>query len=366
MCGSSSGPSGTTKYEWNDDMRDRMNNQLNRAENLAGTPWRPYDGGVRLVGEDGRLGGDSRAGQRVADLAYGQRAAIANANSMMDMAPSPFSYRDATGQTRQGSFNSADQQIQDTLGGKYLGQAPGSQGGMEFDPWTHQFRNDAAGLKNQYSGMDSPYYRQMTQNVASDMADAYQRGTSADTTRMFNLSGAFGGSAHQNAVANNESAFAKQLGNTLAGMNADQFNRSAGLEEGSIGRQFNAQESLLGRGEAGYQAGQERALRGYEGERGRMAGLVGAGQNTQNLALDRLNMGAQMGGLLQGQNQRILDARYGDWQEQQNFPYKISDWLMGQYGRAMGGGGMNQSIYSGGSNAGGILGSLAAAYALSQ
>src|SRR5574343_969204 len=63
----------------------------------------------------------------------------------------------------------------------------------------------AAGNKlgsNPYGGMSSPYFDAMMQQGMGDITNAYKTGTAADTTRMFNLSGAFGGSAHQNAVAN--------------------------------------------------------------------------------------------------------------------------------------------------------------------
>lgn len=334
MCGGSS-PSGETRVEWNEDMRPRINNQLNASEVLAHNTlnegFKPYQG------------------QRVADLSRNEQDAIFNASALTSSAPNPWG--------TQGGARAANDMIRSTLGGSYLGRAGpngepvggNSWAGQTDNPWVSQYKNNTAmNVQNKFQGMDSPYFRQMANQGLEDITNAYKQGTSADTTRMFNLSGAFGGSAHQNAMANNESALAKQMGNYMTGLQNSQYDRSAGLEENRLGRASQAEEGLLSRGNEGWQRAQDRGFQGYENERGRMTGLVGAGQNEQNMGLDRNRALMETGALQRGVNQQNNDFAYQQWIDSQNFPFKTNDWLMGNYGRAMGGNAMNTSLYSAG------------------
>lgn len=158
--------------------------------------------------------------------------------------------------------------------------------------------------KNPYEGMSSPYFRQMQQGNMQDIADSYQRGTAADTTRMFNLSGAFGGSAHQQAIANNEAALGKTLKDYATQSSSDQYNRSAGM---------------------------------YGDERNRQIQALGAGQNANNLFFQGANAWMGVGDAQRGLSQDYLNQAYNDWQDSQNIDFKNADWLSGLYGRAQGG-----------------------------
>jgi hypothetical protein len=154
---------------------------------------------------------------------------------------------------------------------------------------------------------------------------------------MFNLSGAFGGSAHQNAMANNQAALAKQLGQYTSGMQNDQFNRSAGLEEGRLGRGSSA----------------------YEGERGRMLQGAQGGLQGQGLSLELINQLLGTGSAQQQQSQRGLDDQRGRWNEEMNWNRNNINWLANILGQAQGSTGVQttQAGYGGGMNAGaGILG----------
>lgn len=314
MCGGSSAPSGETKYTWNDDMRDRWNNALNQAEWMSD----PWANGIQQYGD-----------QRYAPLTGDQNEAIGYTRDLSRGSSSPL-----------GAMNAARDQITDTLEGRYLGSNPYGSAMAYADP-------------NTYMG-DSPQFRNMMRSGMDDIIGGYQRGTGADTTRMFNLSGAFGGSAHQNAVANNELALGKNLSNFADQMLNHQWDRSAQLSEANIARQQSARENAYGRG-----------FNAYENERARQQGAVGMGQNEQPLALSRIQGLLGAGDLQRGANQQNLDFSYQNWIDQQNYPFKMADWLTGIYGRAQGGTSPNQQIYqSGASQAAPWLGAALAGYGL--
>ena len=180
----------------------------------------------------------------------------------------------------------------------YGGGAPDTMAGrgaaMEF----------ASGdVSNPYGGMSNPYFSTMMQQGMEDITDAYQKGTAADTTRMFNLAGAFGGSAHQNAVEDNENALAKQLAQYATGMQNTQYDRSAGLASQDI--------------------------------QNRLSSIPLALQG-QNLSFDaaRALMGA--GDFRRSYNQQNLDDAYQRWVEQQNYGRNSVDWMFNALGRAQG------------------------------
>ena len=162
---------------------------------------------------------------------------------------------------------------------------------------------------NQYMG-DNPFFRSSLQSNLEDVTNAYKQGTSADTTRMFNLAGAFGGSAHQNAVANNEAGLARNLSRMSNEAYQQQYDRSANLMESALGRQMQA------------------------------IPLAYQGQSLQNDLNDRL-MG--IGGWEQGEQQKYLDQGYNDWANANNWGRQNVGWLVDILSRAQGGTGITQT-----------------------
>ena len=180
---------------------------------------------------------------------------------------------------------------------------------------------------NPYAG-DNPYFRDVVKQGMGDITDAYKQGTSADTTRMFNLSGAFGGSAHQNAVKNNESALGGQLQRYQSGMANQQYDRSANLSENQLNRQMSA------------------VPLGFQAE--------GRAFNTGNQLMN-------IGGMQQGYNQRNLDRDYQDWADANNWERNNINWLSGIFGQGQGSTGqtITSGGYSGISPAAGLMGGAA-------
>ena len=279
MCGGGGGGGGTTQYNWNDDMAPQWRNVLGDANNVYATPYKAYQNGDpnALV-----------AGMTPDQLTAMQQGRLFTTDPSLGV------------HDPNQSLNAAQSQEAATLNGNYL-KGPG------FDPY--------ANMISSYSGVDNPYFQNTLNAGMGDIVNQYKLGTDADTTRMFNQAGAFGGSAYNNAVGANQYSLAKALGNYASGMQNDQYNRSAQLEQQDLAR--------------GSQA--------YQDERNRMVGTIGSTQNEQALALQRMQSLMGIGDANRSYNQDILNANYNTWNQQRQYPYTQLDYLTGILSRAQGG-----------------------------
>lgn len=157
-------------------------------------------------------------------------------------------------------------------------------------------------MANPFMG-ENPYFKQMVSNANEDTSKAYQQGTSAELTRLAALSGAFGGSAYQNAMANNQAGLAKQLGNQTTSMYGQQYDRSANI---------------------------------YDQERNRQLSAIPLAYQGQGLQSDLNNQLKGVGDWEQGTQQRYLDQNLADWTESQNWSRNNIDWLLSKLGGAAG------------------------------
>jgi len=286
MCGGGGGGQQTTLGDWSPNIAPWWEGELPYANSLKNTPYQQYQG------------------QRIADLHPAQVQAFDRINSLANNGGTTL-------------IKAADDQAYRTLGGNY------QLGGSQADPWATLYSTTTT---NPYSGMDNPYFSDTLSQGLDQMNKAYQQGTAADTTRAFNLSGAFGGSANQNAVANNQNALAAQMRQYISGMQNDQYNRSANLQENYLNRDLSNQQYNMNKGESSYQA-----------ERARQMQMVPQGsQNIQN-ALQLFNGQLGVGDALRSVNQDYLNQNYNDWQAQKNYPQQQEDWFTGLLSRAMGG-----------------------------
>lgn len=313
MCGGGgAGGSNTQKYEWNDTMAPKWADALSWGNSLKDPSgfgaYKPYQGN------------DPNA--RIAGMTGDQQTAFQELRNMNAGTANPLP-----------AVNAAIGQTTDTLTGQYLGGDKMNPYAGQNNPWADAMINNNT---NQYVG-DSPQFEHMLHSGQEDIARSYQQGTAADTTRMFNLSGAFGGSAHQNAVANNEYGLAKQLGNYTAGMQNDQYNRSAGLTDAQLGRDLQADTTNKSLGQSSYDSYLNRGSGSYEAERQRQMGAIGAGNDQQNLGFQRANALLGVGDANRGYNQDILNLNYNNTQDMNNQQYKMADWYTGLLGRAQGG-----------------------------
>lgn len=183
-------------------------------------------------------------------------------------------------------------------------------------------------ISNQYGGMSNPYFQSMMGQGLGDIIDAYQQGTSADTTRLFNQSGAFGGSAHQKAISNNEANLGKQINQFATQMLNQQYDRSAGLQSEDLNRQLQS---------------------------------IPLAQQGQNLSFDAARQLMGAGDFRRGVTQQNYDDAYQRWVEQQNYGRNNLDWMFNILGRAQGSTGVSTttSPYGGINPAAGLLGAAA-------
>lgn len=306
MSSGGGGGGGTTQYNWNDDMAPQWRNVLGDASNVYNTPYQSYQNG------------DPNA--LVAGLSPDQQAAMGNIRT--------FTSDPSRGVSNPASvLNDAQIQEANTLSGNYL----------MADPYANQ--------DNSYGDPNNQYFQNYMKSGADDITNAYKQGTAADTTRMFNLAGAFGGSAYNNAVGQNEAALGKTLNNYTSGMMNDQYNRSAQLQQQDLAR--------------GSQA--------YQNERQRQTGMVGSAQNEQGLTLQRAQALMGVGDANRSYNQDILNAKYNTYNQQKQYPYTQLDYLTGILSRAQGGISPNSTTQQSGYGASpysALLGGGLAAYGL--
>ncbi|MFA6271288.1 MAG: hypothetical protein WC657_08875, partial [Candidatus Paceibacterota bacterium] len=257
MSGGGSGNSQTVLGTWSPFMENMWGGSggnpglLNRATDTLNTPYTQYQG-QRVAGinsdQNNAMGGIRYLAQNGSDIAdAGSRA------------------------------------TQTTLNGQYLGSnqwTDPSSIGYNTEQVNPAFNAQTVSAgTNEYAG-DNPYIRGVVQQGMTDITDNYNRGTAADTRRAANMAGAFGGSAHQAQIANNESGLARNLSNYSNQMANQQYDRSAGLREADIGRQLGAQQFNVG-------------TAGQNVDRFNQADQFNVGLANQNV--DRYNQNRQLG-----------------------------------------------------------------------
>lgn len=343
--GGGGGGDGVTRYDWNDDVgyqwrgnREGDQGILGTARLLAQKPWEQY--------------GSGKVEDRIASLTPYQTDAI---KGLGNFGQEYMQGRtDVNGQNWKGSNESsiARESIYNTLAGNNknpYSQLPTEVGSNLDYAWQMQpgMEKVTAG-KNDYSGMNSPYYQSLINKGMKDITKGYQQGTQAQTQKMMNLAGIFGGGAHQEAEKNNQEVLATQLGDYAANMGNTQYDRSAGLTEAGLNRGVGVQQFNVGTGQQDYQAAAARALQArgqdvgnqlqadmydksfggnaWDAERNRQMQAIpqafgaDSAYNTQMQSL----MGA--GDAQRQYNQSGLDYAFNQWKD-------LQDWDWNQLGR---------------------------------
>lgn len=192
-------------------------------------------------------------------------------------------------------------------------------------------RGAAGPNANPYATAGNPYLMQMIDASNAKIADRYKSGTAAQNDAMHARSGTFGGSAWQDQVSRNEQDLAGALGantNTLLG---NQYNQAAQLQEAGLNRGINAAQ-------------------------------VGIGQQGADL---QSILAAVQGGQIPQQNyQQLLDAGQKYFQQGQQNPFTLSDFLGSALSRASGTGGQQTYTSPGQSPITAGLGGLGIGYGL--
>lgn len=212
---------------------------------------------------------------------------------------------------------------------QYAGQ------GFAYNTLMNGGQNPYANQANPYVG-DNPYLQATAQNVAGNMANAYETGTRATRDAQAARMGGYGSSGWDAQRQRDEGAFAQQLGNTMNQLYGDEYNRSANLYEQGLNRATNA-----------YTASQQNNNQLLS----QIPNLIGLDwQNIQQLQ----NAGDRQ----YAYQQTLLDSLNNDYQNYNNFGVNQNN-MLGQLLRNMMGTGGSTTTTSGGrSNMGGLLGGL--------
>ena len=246
--GGSSGSSNvtqTTKTEVSPQLSPYLAPYMQQASSVAMTPYQQY-GGDRIAG----FTGDQQAG--------------------FDMA------RNVANQSQQ-NLAGATNQLNSTIGGNYLGYSPGT---------------------NALLGMDNPYLQKAIDASQGDVVRNFNNSVANNTDATMARSGAFGGSAWQQAQSENSNQLAQNLGRVSNDMRMADYGLQAQLGESDLNRQSQ-----------NYQAERARQLQAA----GMMPGMAQAGYANSQALLG-------IGDAQQAQNQGQLDVDYGNWLNQQNYP----------------------------------------------
>ena len=334
--GSSGGGDGVTRYDWNPYMEnmwaggvDGNPGLLNRAVGTLNTPYSQY------------------GGQRVAGINEDQNSAMGGIRYLA--------------QNGSDVGDAGSRSVQQTLGGNYLGSNQWSNPetiGYNLEQANPAYNAAEVGAgTNQYMG-ENPYFTQQLNRGASKITDAYNKGTSADTRRAFNLSGAFGGSAHQAAQANNESALAQQLGDYTNSMLSGQYDRSANLREADINRQLGVEQfntgtvdrnvdrfnqadqynvGLANQNVDRFNSNRQIGAGLWDSERNRQSQAANQAINFENQGFNRFGQLMNVGDFQRGVTQQGLEQGYGDWQQQQNWERNNLNWMANLLSQAQGG-----------------------------
>ena len=301
MSGGGQSISGESRYDWNPYMAnmwaggtneagDVNPGLLGRAVDTLNSPYQQY------------------GGQRLADRTWDQTAGQ-DATRHLALA----------GATEA---NSARNTLNDTAQGKYLGQYDSSGNWVSANPYSGL---RATPGENEYGGQNEAFLDMKRRNL-QDVSRAFQEGTAADTQRMFAQSGAFGGSAHQQAVERNNDVLAKNMGDIGTRMEAEQYDRSANLRENSITRGLQSQMFDIGR-----------LNQDYQNERSLMQGAIPLGLQSEAGRLGAVGQLYGIGGDQQRHNQMGLDQEYENWANKNNWERNNVNWMANLLAQAQGG-----------------------------
>jgi hypothetical protein len=201
--------------------------------------------------------------------------------------------------------------------------------------------NPYATMANPYAG-DNPYLQSMLQNSNDLIAQNFAKGTAAQTDSAAARSGAFGGSAYNQMTQDNARTLAGSIAANTNNLLSNQYNQSANMAENALNRATGA----------------------YDTSQGRALQAAGTSQGQQGLDLQAIQALIAGGQVPQQYQQQLLNAAQNYYQQGQQAPFTLSDFLGGALGRASGTYGTNTQVGGGASPLAGLLGAGAAGYGL--
>lgn len=197
--------------------------------------------------------------------------------------------------------------------------------------------------KNPLIGQGGDLVEDIIRRTGADTARDYATGTAAQTDARAARAGAFGGSAYEQTVGQNQSAFTDRLAGAANAARLQDLQQRRALEEASLDR------SLQGQIASGQIAAQRSA--GARAAAASMANAqLGARTDAIRLAMEQGNNDYRdasqlmnVGNLRQMYSQNLLDTDYGDWRDERDYPLRMADMFGGAISRATGGQGTQTS-----------------------
>lgn len=186
--------------------------------------------------------------------------------------------------------------------------------------------NPYQGAVNPYANEANPYLGQMVADSQADVTRAYNNSALPSMMSQFSAGGAYGGSAHQQAMAESQRQLADQLGQVSTGLRSADYDRRAQLTESGLNRNAGLAENYLGRQQDAWSMnrGQELAALG-------MVPTLNSARYDDARAL--MNIGQQQQNLWQG----LYDQGYQDFAEGRDWEQKQIGLLADALGRVNGG-----------------------------
>lgn len=178
--------------------------------------------------------------------------------------------------------------------------------------------------QNALLGQSNPYLQAAIDTAQGDITRNFNNSVANNTDAAMARAGAFGGSAWQQAQAENSRQLAGELGRVAGDMRMADYGLQAQLGESDLNRRLGADQFNVNSGLQGT-AQQLQAA-------GMIPGLSQAGYANAQALLG-------IGDAIQGQNQGRLDLAYQDWLGGQNYPYQQLDVMGNAIRTLMGGGG---------------------------
>lgn len=203
------------------------------------------------------------------------------------------------------------------------------------NPWEGQ-QNSVAGQTNPYAG-DNPYLQQQIDATAGDMAKYYSQGIAAQTDGAFNQAGAFGGSAYQNQVNNNQDTFAKNLGSTIGGLRYNNYLNSGQLAQNDLARNASISGQDLARNSGLAGDTLNRATGAFQNQSQNQLQAAQLGLQSQGVDLNAINNLYNMGSAQQGYTQNVLNGAQNQYSQQQQAPFVPLDIMGNSLSRIPGG-----------------------------
>lgn len=188
---------------------------------------------------------------------------------------------------------------------------------------------------NPYAG-SNPYLDGVINNTLGDMSRQFNLNVAPTEAANALKSGSFGNSGLAERADQNRYDLGKAMGNVAGGLRMQDYTSQQGLAENALNRSVNAQQVDLQRNQNG------------------VFSALGQAGNTYALGAQPGQTLQGIGGTMQQQGQNVLNAQYGQYQDAQNYPFKVWDAIRSPFGGVSTGGTTTSSQQ--GSPVAGLLG----------